>query len=624
MCGIYGFNSNFDKSKKLEILKRMGNSLSHRGPDYSGSYIDDNLAMGIERLSVLDIKNGLQPVFSNNKRFVIVYNGEIYNHLELRKDLHKSGYIFKTNSDTELLVNLFQHKGIACLSDLNGMFAFAIYDIKKKEIFIARDRFGIKPLYYHKKGKTFSFASELKGLLCFSEIDKTISPESIDLFLTMEYVPAPYSIYKEIYKLEQGHYLIVSDAGIKKKKWYEFDYQPKTILKTKEEYIDEIDYLINKSVKMRTLSDVPFGSFLSGGLDSSLISYYLSSIQNKPIKTFNISFEDSSFDESNHANTIASYLGTDHTSEVFSRERMIDILPLIWEMMDEPFSDPSLLPSFLLSQLTKNDVTVALSGDGGDEVFAGYPTYLAHRLVKLIPKSSYQILAAISDKLPINNRNMSFDFKLRQFTKGLGVNSSVMHQFWLGSFNTIEKMNNYTSQFKNQLTKNENLEFIVKEHMKDVSTNIGWEKHLYQDFRFYLQDDMLVKVDRSSMANSLEVRIPFLDHNIVEYMAKVPSSFKYNFLTSKYLLKKLGEKYLPRDIVYRPKKGFGIPVADWLLTTLKKPMENIVNNPNSFINSIFNKKYTQNLFANHINKKQNNRKLLYTLFTLENWYNSQV
>ena len=623
MCGIYGFKVSSSESYAISNLKTMSKSLLHRGPDQSGFYLDKNIALGIERLSILDIKNGMQPIYSNNRRYIIVHNGEIYNYKELRDELKNKGFNFETNTDTELIVNLYQYKGVDCLNDLNGMFAFAIYDLEKKELFIGRDRFGIKPIYYFFDNKQFIFASELKALILHPEIDKGISADSIDLFLTMEYIPSPLTIFEKINKLDQGHYLIFSNQSkLIKKKWYEFSYYPKIVLESENDYIERLDFLIAKSIKYRTLSDVPYGCFLSGGLDSSLISYYLSEISQNKIKTFNIAFEDSSFDESNFANFVSKHLETDHCSEMFSSDKMVEILPKIWKMMDEPFSDPSLLPTFLLTLLTSNQLKVALSGDGGDEVFAGYPTYLAHKLDSLIPKFSHNIIRLISNSIPIKHANMSLDFKLSQFSKGLGYTPELKHQYWLGSFNDIEKKSNYTSAFKELICNKNNLKFILDKYREESHHVEGWEKHLLQDFHFYLQDDMLVKVDRTSMANSLEVRVPFLDHRIVEFMAKVPTHLKYKRMTSKYILKKLSKKYLPNQIVNRKKKGFGIPIADWFCKSLKEPMCEIVQDKNSFINSIFKKKYTSALMSDHVQRKKNNQKLLWTLYVLENWYSN--
>ena len=619
MCGIYGFSlKKFSKNPK-SVLKKMSEKIYHRGPDQTGLYIDDNVAMGIQRLSILDIKNGTQPIYSNNKRYVIVHNGEVYNYLKLKNYLQKKGYQFETNTDTEVIVNLFQHKGKKCLNDLNGMFAFAIYDLKKKEIFIGRDRYGIKPIYFYYDVEQFIFASELKGILCHESVKPSISPDSIDLYLTMEYVPSPYTIFNDIYKLEKGHFLLYDNSKLKKEKWYDISFTPKLMYKKEIDYINKLDTLMKDSVRFRTISDVSIGCFLSGGLDSSLITYYLSEISKEKVKTFSIGFEDYSFDETNYANIISKHFDTDHNAETFSESKMFELLPNVWKNMDEPFADPSLLPTFLLSHFTNQQVKVCLSGDGADEIFAGYPTYLAHKIASLIPKQLYSLISQTSSFLPVRHRNMSFDFKLRQFSRGLRYRNKERHQYWLGSFKNNEKQKNYLKYFKDSLSNENNLKQILKQNSNELK---DWEINLEQDFNFYLTDDMLVKIDRTSMANSLEVRVPYLDHNIVEFMVKCPSKLKYHGITSKYLLKQLAKKYLPHEVVNRSKKGFGIPIAKWFCGSLKKPLREILRNPNSFVNTIFEKGYTNQLMENHFQKKQNNGKMLWTLFTLENWYNN--
>ena len=618
MCGIYGYYSDQYKHNKLDVFKKIGKSLRHRGPDHEGEYVDGVIALGIQRLSVIDPEKGNQPIFSNNKLLVIVHNGEIYNYKSLRNKLESKGYNFKTNTDTEVIVNMYQDKGAECLKDLNGMFAFAIYNIENKELFIARDRFGIKPLYYFKDKNKFIFSSELKGIQTCKDIELDLSFEAIDLYLSMEYVPAPFTIYKNIFKLEQGHYLHSQNGSFKKEKWYELSYQPKFNLSNENDYLEKLDYLIKESVQLRTISDVPLGAFLSGGIDSSIITSYLCS-NNNNLNSFSIGFEDESFDESNYSRTVSQHLKTNHHEEIFSADRMAEMLPSIWDMMDEPFADASLLPTYLLSSFTKQFVTVSISGDGGDEVFAGYPTYFAHKIAKWIPSWSVQSLQYVSTFLPVSFDNISFDFKVKQFCKGLSYTDYLRHQYWLGSFNHKQKETLYNPLFRDGVNRSNGLDQLLSTHMSNNDTENNWEKHLYQDMRFYLQDNMLVKVDRSSMAHSLEVRVPYLDHNIVEFMARVPSRLKYKGFESKYLLKKLARKYLPDEIVDRPKKGFGIPIAKWFCGPLKKEINEIITDPNSFINTYFNQNITSRLLDDHLTQKSDNRKLLWTLFVLENW-----
>jgi len=619
MCGIYGFTTSTDKIKKENILELLGSKIRHRGPDQSGKFINHHIALGIERLSIIDPQYGNQPIFSNDNNYVIVHNGEIYNYKELKSQLINKGYFFNTETDTEVIVNLYQQYGKDCFKQLNGMFAFAIYDIKRNKLVIARDRYGIKPMYYYKNGSNFIFSSELKAIKSHPDINIEISSEAVDLYFTMEYVPTPLSIYKNIYKMEQGSFLTISKQNIKKEKWYDLSSSSKIIIKSKNEYLENLDYLINKSVKLRMRSDVPIGAFLSGGLDSSLITYYLSKNLSKKLKTFHIGFENSSFDETKYSKQVSKLLDTEHYSEVFTSDDLIALLPRIWSNMDEPFSDASLLPMFMLSNQTKKHVTVSLSGDGGDEVFGGYPTYFAHRIANNFPSFLIPIFYSLIKRLPVNYNNISFDFKLKKFFSALQYSPVFRHQYWMGSFDYYSKNEGYKPDFLNKTQEDNLLQSFLYEMENEYKNKPDWDFHLYQDMKYYLNDDMLVKVDRASMANSLEVRVPFLDHNLVEYMSSVPKEMKYNGLISKFILKKLAINYLPNNIVYRKKKGFGIPIGLWFNSILKFELKDIIKNPNSYIHNFFSMKYTNKIMKDHFELKNDNRKLLWTLFVLENW-----
>lgn len=621
MCGIYGFTTKTDKTKKENILEVIGSKIRHRGPNQSGKFINNYIALGIERLSIIDPQNGKQPIFSNDKNYVIVHNGEIYNYKELKSQLVNKGYFFDTKSDTEVIVNLYQQYGKECFKKLNGMFAFAIYDIKRDSLIIARDRYGIKPIYYYKKDSIFIFASELKGIKSHPDIECEISNKAVDLYFTMEYIPTPLSIYKNIFKMEQGSYLTVTKQKIKKEKWYDFQSNSNIITKNRNEYIEDLDYLINESVKLRMRSDVPIGTFLSGGLDSSLISYYVSKNSSKKLKTFHIGFENSSFDETEYSEDVSRFLDTEHYSNIFTMEELATLLPKIWSNMDEPFSDASLLPTFMLSYQTKKEVTVSLSGDGGDEIFGGYPTYFAHRIANNFPSFLIPLFFSIIKRLPVNYDNISFDFKLKKFFSALQYPPIFRHQYWMGSFDYHIKNKGYKTDYLNKTESGNYIQRFFEKMTNEYENNPDWDFHLYQDMKYYLNDDMLVKVDRASMANSLEVRVPFLDHNIVEYMSSVPKEMKYNGLTSKFILKKLAINYLPKNIVYRKKKGFGIPIGIWFNSFLKSELKDIIKNPNSFIHNFFSMSFTRKIMKNHFEKKYDNRKLLWTLFVIENWKN---
>jgi len=619
MCGIFGFKSFLTKDDQSTILRKMGERIIHRGPDDEGYFQHNDMAMGMRRLSIIDLDTGKQPIYSNDGNYVIVYNGEVYNFKELKADLQNKGYHFNTQTDTEVVVNMYQEKGVDCLHDFNGMFAFAIYDINKDELFIARDRFGIKPLYFTFQNSTFIFGSELKAILEYPNINTTISLEALDLYLTLECVPAPWSIYENIYKLEQGHYLLLCEGKLTNKQWYRLTYQPKFESHDTQDYLDELDNLIDKAVRRRTISDVPLGAFLSGGIDSSMISYYLSKHSNRKVKTFSIGFDEPSFDESQYARHMAEYLGTDHHELIFSTKEMIDIMPEIFNNMDEPFADASLLPTYMLSKFTRQNVTVSLSGDGGDEVFAGYPTYYARKLAEWIPSSSHKILKFISNLLPVSDANISFDFKIKKFAEGLKFNPDLRNQIWLGSFNINQKKQLFSKNVLSQLCGKDYVSGVIDEHMKECDTEDNWERSLWLDMRFYLQDTMLVKVDRTSMMTSLEARVPLLDHEVVEYVLRIPAGLKYKGGTSKYIFKQLAKRYVPANIINRPKKGFGIPISKWIKKELNQSFMDSLDSQKIKRTGFFNDVIIDQLMQTHQDNKKDNRKLLWVLYVFQNW-----
>ena len=615
MCGIFGFSSPLSTDDQSSVLREMGNCLIHRGPDDHGYFQKNHIGMGMRRLSIIDLQSGKQPIYSNNGNCVIVYNGEVYNYKDLRTDLEDRGYHFHTETDTEVIVNLYQEKGVDCLHDLNGMFAFAVYDIQKDELFLARDRFGIKPLYYLFENNSFVFGSELKAVIQYPAVNTTISLEAVDLYLTFDYVPAPWSIFENINKLEQGHYVTLKNGKLNKKQWYQLTFAPKFDSDKATDYLEKLDYLIQEAVRRRTVSDVPLGGFLSGGIDSSLISHYLVKSSNTPLKTFSIGFDEPSFDESRYARQMADHLGTEHHEKIFSVDDMKNLIPNIFESMDEPFADASLLPTYFLCSYAKEEVTVALSGDGGDEVFGGYPTYFARKLAEWIPPWTYSILKYGANLLPVNDDNISFDFKAKKFTEALKYDPDVRHQYWLGSFNHSQKQSLFSNDVKNKLNGKDILTGLVKNQMQDCDTEDNWERSLWHDMRFYLQDNMLVKVDRASMMNSLEVRVPLLDHEVVEFSARIPAKFKYRNTQSKYILKRMAEHHLPNEIVYREKKGFGIPIAKWLKKELKTQFDDMVEN-SELCEHLFDSDYLHKLQDDHLNNRKDNRKLLWAVLVL--------
>lgn len=621
MCGICGYIAeNIDK----DILARMCRTIQHRGPDDDGFFTDKNVGLAMQRLSIIDMETGKQPISNEDKTLWIVFNGEIYNYLELRTLLEKKGHKFSTTTDTEVIIHLYEDMGEDCVEQLNGMFAFALWDKNEEKLFLARDRMGEKPLYYAQFDNIFLFGSEIKSLLRHPSVYRQLDPVCLRKYLMYEYIPAPYTLYSNIKKLLPAHILTYKNGKTRiKRYWDVFLAEPNTSFRKESDCIDEICSLLRASVERRLRSDVPLGVFLSGGIDSSSIMAIMSEILGPSnVRTFSIGFEDPSFDELNYARQVAEYYGTNHHEQIFSLKDALAILPEIINYMDEPLADASLLPTYILSKFTRKYVKVALGGDGGDELFGGYPTLLAHNLMDiytLFPQflRSY-FIEPIVNHLPVSTKNMSFDFKAKKFIKGSPYQPEQRHFVWLGAFSPLELNELFTDEFKNYLKEVDYYQDSYKqlEHCQAESTI---NKILYLDMKMYLQDDILVKVDRASMANSLEVRAPLLDYTLVEYVAGLPPELKLHNFTSKYIFKKAVKILLPKNIINRPKKGFGIPVSKWLKEDLKELIMEVLSPERLKRTGIFKPDYVRKLIRDHIAGRIDNRKPLWTLLMFEFW-----
>lgn len=621
MCGIVGIIDFQNKDVCRKTLFNMGDAIVSRGPDDDGYFFSDFVGLGHKRLSIIDLETGHQPIASSDKRYTLVFNGEIYNYLEIKQRLQKQGHVFKTASDAEVLLTLFALKGAACLDELNGMFAFAVWDEKNKSLFLARDRMGKKPLYYFQTKGVFVFGSELKALLKNPLIEKDVDPLALKNFFTYEYVPAPLSIIKNVNKLQQASFLTVNRHSVSLKRYW----SPPAGSTSKDSFEQasrNVYNLLNNAVSSRLISDVPLGVFLSGGIDSSaIVSMMANHYHTKDIKTFAVNFEEKSYDESRHSSLVAKHFQTDHYEETLSAKKMLTILPDVMGYVDEPFADPSILPTYLLSRFTKNQVTVALGGDGGDELFAGYPTFFANRLaneIQRLPGFVKRSLNAIAKALPVSNKNMSFDFKLRQFLMGLDYDGVFRHQVWLSGISPLGQQRLFHPAFS-QNAKETNAFHLITEEMKRCPSSCLDDQLLYFYQKFYLCDDILTKVDRSSMAHSLEVRAPFLDINLVNYVTSLPYHYKLRGLTTKRILKAAMAKHLPSKIITRPKKGFGIPVAGWLKKELKQPLLLTLNKERIQKEGYFNWDYVNELITQHCSNKKNNRKPLFSLLAFHWW-----
>ena len=626
MCGIYGYLS-LRENVQSEILRAMGETLKHRGPDDEGKWMQNSgqlsVGLGHKRLTIIDLSSaGQQPMANEDGRIWITYNGEIYNFRELRDELEKNGHTFKSRSDTEVIIHLYEEMGVGCLERLKGMFAFALWDHNQQTLFLARDRIGKKPLHYALYGGGIAFASEIKALLRHPKVTREIDLSSLNKYLTFEYVPAPHTIFKSIKKLEPGHYLLHQNGKVEVKKYWDIPLADYPIgFKTEDEYVEELREILERAVRSRLVADVPVGVFLSGGIDSGLVAAFAAKT-NSQIDCFSIGFDEKSFDESGYAGSVVKALSLNHRLRTFSTREMLDNLVHLPDLLDEPFADASILPSYLLSKVASEKLKVALSGDGGDELFAGYPTYQAHRIITYydsLPEVLKNSVKSVASRLPVSHANISTDFKIKQFLRGAGVSSEIRFFIWMGSFTEGEKKELLSNDLRAALSHDNTYEDIFA-YVRESGLNKDLERILYLSMKLYLQDDILVKVDRAAMANALEVRCPLLDQEFVEFVCRLPMRYKLHGLKTKYLLKKAAAGILPDQIINRKKKGFGIPISKWLTDELKSYMLDYLGEERIRRQGFFNYPYVKRLIDDHLEKRNDNRKLLWTLLIFQIWH----
>jgi asparagine synthase (glutamine-hydrolysing) len=567
MCGIAGFWGAGDQA----VITAMTDALAHRGPDGYGYHVDEDsrIFLGHRRLAIIDIGGGAQPMWNEDQTVGVVFNGEIYNHVELRRLLEDRGHRFQSDhSDTEVLVHGYEEWGTELPLRLNGMFAFAIWDKARSRLFLARDRFGEKPLFYTKAPHLFAFASELSSLQRHPQVDTTLDVRSLQKLFGYGFFPGSRTPYRSISKLPGGHWLLLDlkSDSVTLRRYWKFSLQPDAALleRDEEDLADELDGLLTQAVKRRLISDVPIGLFLSGGIDSSAVLAAATHLMDpSQIRTFTVGFNEASFDETDYARRVAGILGTQHEVRKLDLDQARDVIPKLLNQMSEPLGDSSLLPTYLLSEFTRRHVTVALSGDGADELFAGYDPFHALKPAAaysaLVPGPVHQIVRKLASHLPVSTRNMSLDFKLKRTLNGLSYGSRLWNPVWLGPLSPPE----IGRVFGQEIRAEELYEEAVE--LWDGAPHLNLvEKTMEFYTTFYLQDGILTKVDRASMLNSLETRAVFLDNDLVEFAGRLPTSLKYRNGKGKYLLKKVLSRRLPADIVDRPKKGFGIPLALWL------------------------------------------------------------
>lgn len=630
MCGITGW-ANLDSHTPppdgaKDLLHSMCERMVHRGPDAEGLFVTNGVALGMRRLAIIDLITGEQPAFNEDKSVAVILNGEIYNYRELRTELEKRGHTFLSASDTEVLPHLYEEYGDELTAKLNGMFAFALWDSKRRRLLIARDRFGEKPLYWGVFRNTLLFASEPKVLLAHPGVKPSLDLQALRHYLSFDYVPAPLSIYQGINKLPAAHKLTLENGRVNVECYWRLSYKTADPVPTEQEAAEQLRELLADSVRMRLVSDVPLGVLLSGGVDSSTVAALAVRASSEAVKTFSISFAEASFDESAYARGVAKFLGTDHHEERLSANLAANLVSEIGSWMDEPFSDPSLVPTYLLSRFTRKHVTVALGGDGGDELFAGYPMYAGHRwaeVYKHVPGFLRRgIIEPLVRLLPVKTKNLSFDYKALRFVSGTKYDAVARHHVWFGSFTPEEQQTLLTNEVLRSTEGD--IYARARQMAKECDSDDLVTQMMDVDTRLYLAEDILTKVDRASMAVSLEVRAPFLDPRVAEFAASLPCSYKLRGLKTKYILKKAVREMLPPFVTRRGKKGFGVPVAEWLKVKLRPLARDLLSPERVRRAGVFNPEYVARLQDEHERGVANHRKLLWTLLMFELWHESFV
>jgi asparagine synthase (glutamine-hydrolysing) len=630
MCGITGW-ANLDPRTPPpqgaeDLLHSMCDRMVHRGPDSEGYLVDDGIALGLRRLAIIDLITGEQPTFNEDHSVAVVLNGEIYNYRELRADLETRRHTFRSASDTEILPHLYEEYGREMVQHLNGMFAFALWDDRRRRLFIARDRFGEKPLYWGVFDRTLLFASEPKVLLAHPSVRPSLNLNALRQYLSFDYVPAPLSIYEGISKLPAAHTLTLEDGEIKVERYWRLSYKTREPVSSVSAASEQLRELLADSVRMRLVSDVPLGVLLSGGIDSSVVAALAVRASSETVKTFSISFSESSFDESQYARRVAQFLGTDHYEERFSASLAANLVGEIGAWMDEPMSDPSLVPTYLLSRFTRKHVTVALGGDGGDEIFAGYPMYFGHRMAQVyrrVPRFLRSgLIEPVVNHLPVKTKNLSFDYRARRFITASHYDAVARHHVWFGSFTPHDQELLLTDQVKR--SSESEIYRDARRLFAECDSNDLTECMQSLDTQLYLAEDILTKVDRASMAVSLEVRAPYLDPRVAEFAASLPSSYKLHGYTSKYILKRAAKGLVPPFVWRRGKKGFGVPFAKWLNAELRPMARDLLSPERLRRGGLFNQDYVARLQNEHERGVANHRKLLWTLLSFELWRESFI
>ena len=620
MCGIVGnVFARADRRADQAVLEKMADRLAHRGPDDAGFMVRGPAGLGIRRLKIIDLDTGRQPMTGEDRSTWVVFNGEIYNYRELSNRLSASGHVFRTRSDTEAIVHAWEVRGADALEDLEGMFGLAVWHEPSQTLVLARDRLGVKPLYYALLPDQIVFASELKAMLAHPAISRELDVDALAAYLIHEWVPAPQSILRAVRKLPPGHRLVYTGGEAKVERWWDLRYGGGSA----EEIVGvaHLAAALDLSVRQHLLADVPVGVFLSGGVDSATVAAIARGHVSGRLQTFSIGFEDRSFDESGSARAVAEALETEHHEHVVGPREALDLVDGLGDLVDEPLGDASILPTYVLSRFARRSVTVALSGDGGDEVFAGYPTYQAHKLAhawRRVPAALRTTARAVIERLPVSHDNLSLDFKLKRFVAGAMSDTVERHARWMGSFTPQDEQGLLTPQTLARLSAPPS--YAAMHRIAEGVPASPWlHQVLYLDLKGYLAEGVLQKVDRASMACSLEVRVPLLDRRVVEVAASLPPQLKLRGLRTKYILKKTMQARVPAAVLARPKKGFGVPLAKWFRAELRPLLREACDPAVLRRGGLFRPEAVQRLLDEHDAGRHDHRKQLYTLLVFLLW-----
>jgi len=621
MCGIVGLVRNDGKPIDEGLLARMNEAIRHRGPDEDGFYVNGSVGLAMRRLAIIDLKSGQQPIHNRDRTAWIVFNGEIYNYLELREKLEKLGHTFYTNSDTEAIVHAYDQYGSDCPKHLRGMFAFAIWDERTQELFLARDRVGKKPLLYAEVNGQLVFGSEFSAILLHPDVSKEIRPEAIDCYLSFMCVPAPLTAYRAIKKLEPGHSLRWRKGEVKTERYWQPDFSKKLDI-SEEEAGERAIEILRDAVKVRLMSEVPLGAFLSGGIDSSAVVALMSQESSEKVKTFSIGFEEQDFSELQHAKRIAEHVGADH-HEFIVRPDAVEILPMLVEHYGEPYADSSAVPTYYVARETRRHVTVALNGDGGDESFAGYERYIAMGLTEKYRKVPAffreSLIKEAVNRIPTSPIRKSTVNSAKRLLEVVSKPRVNRYMHWMSVFNEGLKEPLYSEAFREQTDRAFAASFLDT-WFKKANGNGPVDTLLLTDLMTYLPNDLLVKVDIATMAVSLEARSPFLDHHVIEFAASLPERLKLRRLTTKYLLKKVLRRLLPAQNLDRRKMGFGVPIGHWFRGKMQPFLREVVLSDKALRRGLFKPEVVKQLVEQHTRSERDYSHQLWTLLMLELWF----